>query len=515
MTAQLICGELSYTGDQIERRAQRLAGGLARLGVEEGDVVAIMLRNGPEYIHIMQAARVAGCYYCQVNWHFKADEVGYILRDSGARVLFVNDDLLPAIAAAIPASVKVLVVRANLPVTPLHPSVSPASGKLTNEPATDYQNWLNVQEPYTGPIRTPRGHMAYTSGTTGRPKGVRRIPPPADQQAAQQQRAMAVVRATMGIGPGVRALISAPLYHSAAGLFAQQAMLHGECLVLEAKFDAGQTLALIERHRIQVVYLVPVMYVRLLRLAPEVRARYDLSSLSFVASTGSPCPPEIKQAMIDWLGPVIYETYASSETGMLTVIDSITATRKPGCAGLPVGDAIIRIYDADGKRCKPGEIGVIYARQPAYSDFTYNNDAAARHAIERDGLISVGDMGYLDEEGFLYICDRASDMVISGGVNIYPSEIEHVLAALPGVADCVVFGVPDDEFGEALAAHIAAEPGAGLTRDAVEYYLRERIAGYKVPRQIEMVSSLPRDDNGKIARRKIRDAYWEGRQRRV
>jgi long-chain acyl-CoA synthetase len=512
MTAQLIFGELNYSGDQIERRAQRLAGGLARLGVEDGDVAAIMLRNGPEYIHIMQAARVAGCYCCQVNWHFKADEVGYILRDSGAKVLFVNDDLLPAIAAAIPASVRVLAVRTHSPVTQSRPSVL---AEFANESSIDYRSWLDEQQPYAGPIRTPRGHMAYTSGTTGRPKGVRRIPPPPDQLAAQQQQAMAVVHATLGIGPGVRALISAPLYHSAAGLFAQQAMLQGECLVLAAKFDAGQTLALIERHRIQVVYLVPVMYVRLLRLPPEVRARYDLSSLSFVASTGSPCAPEIKQAMIDWLGPVIHETYASSETGMLTVIDSITATRKPGCAGRPVGDAVIRIYDAGGKPCKPGEIGVVYARQPAYPDFTYNNNDAARRAIEHDGLISVGDMGYLDEEGYLYICDRASDMVISGGVNIYPSEIEHVLAALPGVADCVVFGIPDDEYGEALAAHVAAEPGANLSGDGVEHYLRERLAGYKVPRRIQIVSSLPRDDNGKIARRKIRDAYWEGRQRRV
>ncbi|OGB25117.1 MAG: long-chain fatty acid--CoA ligase [Burkholderiales bacterium RIFCSPLOWO2_02_FULL_57_36] len=502
MTAQLIFNDTCSSGDDVNRRALQLAGGLAQMDVAEGDVVAVMLRNDPAYIEIMQGARIAGCYCCQVNWHFKADEVGYILNDSGTHVLFIDEDLLASVAAAIPSTVMVLPVR-------VHGQADAARG-----PA-DYRNWLAAQAPYAGPQRAPRGNMAYTSGTTGRPKGVRRLPVPAGQQASQLQRVLAVVSQTLGIAPGVRALISAPLYHSAAGLFAQQAMLHGECLVLGARFDAEQTLALIERHSVQVAYLVPVMYVRMLRLAPEVRARYDLSSLTFVASTGAPCAPEIKRAMIDWLGPVIYETYASSETGLLTVADSETALRKPGCAGRPVCDATIRIYDADGKPCAPGEVGIVYARQPAYADFTYNNNDAARRAIERDGLISVGDMGYLDDEGDLYICDRASDMVISGGVNIYPSEIEHALIELPGVADCVVFGIPDDEYGESLAAHVTSEPGVQLDAAAIAAALRERIAGYKVPRRIEIVDSLPRDDNGKIARRKIRDRYWQNRQSRI
>ncbi|MEO8838984.1 MAG: AMP-binding protein, partial [Herbaspirillum sp.] len=401
-------GTSSWSGDEIDRRARRLAGGMDKLGVAEGEVVAVMLRNDPAYIDLIQAARILGCYTCQVNWHYKADEVGYILRDSGAKVLLINADLLPAIAAVIPAEVMVLAL------------VSPADVALSLQGAFDYHSWLDQQQPYSGPTRTPRSNMAYTSGTTGRPKGVRRLPLPVAQQAGQRQVA-AVVRATFGIGPGVRALISAPLYHSAAGLFAQQAMQQGACLVLEPRFDAEQFLAQVEQHRIEVAYLVPIMYVRLLRLPLGVRTRYDLSSLSFVASTGSPCAPEIKKAMIDWFGPVIYETYASSETGMLTVIEPLDAVRKPGSAGRVVGDAVIRIFDADGQPCANGEIGTVYGRQPAYSDFTYNNNDAARRAMERDGLISVGDMGYLDDDGYLYICDRASDMVISGGVNIYPS----------------------------------------------------------------------------------------------
>ncbi|MEO8839683.1 MAG: AMP-binding protein, partial [Herbaspirillum sp.] len=409
MTAELRFGTSSWPGAEIDQRARRLAGGIDKLGVAEGEVVAVMLRNDPAYIDLIQAARILGCYTCQVNWHYKADEVGYILRDSGARVLLVNADLLPAIAAAIPAAVVVLALGGSADVA------------LPLQGAFDYHSWLDQQQPYAGPARTPRSNMAYTSGTTGRPKGVRRLPFPVEQQAARQQQVAAVVHATFGIGPGVRALISAPLYHSAAGLFAQQAMQQGACLVLEPRFDAEQFLAQVEQHRIEVVYLVPIMYVRLLRLPLDVRTRYDLSSLSFVASTGSPCAPEIKQAMIDWFGPVIYETYASSETGMLTVIQPLDASCKPGSAGRVVGDAVIRIFNSNGQLCANGEIGTVYGRQPAYSDFTYNNNDAARRAMERDGLISVGDMGYLDDDGYLYICDRASDMVISGGVNIYPS----------------------------------------------------------------------------------------------
>jgi long-chain acyl-CoA synthetase len=313
----------------------------------------------------------------------------------------------------------------------------------------------------------------------------------------------------------VRSLLSAPLYHSAPSSFAQQSLLQGELFVLEEKFDAEATLALIERHRIDTVYLVPVMYVRLLRLPAEVRARYDLSSLTFVASTGSPCAPEVKRAMIDWLGPVIHEAYASSETGYITVMKPQDAARKPGSAGRAVGRAKIRILDDAGRELATGEIGTIYAHQPAYSEFTYHGNEAARRAIERDGLASVGDMGYLDDEGFLYVCDRASDMVISGGVNIYPAEIEHVLITLPGIADCAVVGIPDEEFGEALAAQVVAEAGVTLDAETIRRELGLRIAGFKVPRRIDIVAALPRDDNGKVQKRRIRDAYWSGKARRI
>ena len=493
MTASLVFGALERSGAEIDARAACLAGGLARLGVDDGDVVAVMLRNDPAYVDIIQGCRIAGAYYCQINWHFKRDEAGFILGDCGAKVLFIQPDLLAEIDGAVPPHVRVV-------------TVAHAPGDIA-----EFETWLAAQAPYGGAPRTPRGHMAYTSGTTGRPKGVRRLPPTPEQQALSAQ----VTKEALGIYPGVRSLLSAPLYHSAPSSFAQQSLLQGSLLVLEDKFDAEATLALIERHRIDTAYLVPVMYVRLLRLPAEVRARHDLSSLSFVASTGSPCAPEVKKAMIDWLGLVVHEAYASSETGYITVMHPRDALRKSGSAGRAVGRAAIRILDEAGRDLPTGEIGAIYAHQPAYSDFTYHHNEAARRAIERDGLVSVGDMGYLDDEGFLFVCDRASDMVISGGVNIYPAEIEHVLITLPGVADCAVVGIPDEEFGEALAAQVTAEAGTTLDTEVIRRALRERIADYKVPRRIDIVTALPRDDNGKVLKRKIRDVFWSGRSRKI
>lgn len=513
MTAELAFGEQLWSGAQIDQRAQLAAGGLADLGVKEGDVIAVMLRNDPVYLDLIQACRIAGCYFCPINWHFKSGEVEYLLRDSSSKVLFVHADLYPGIAQALPAGLKVILVPPHADVVQSYQLASgPDAADSGHE---DFAEWLARQTSYSGPVRTPRGHMAYTSGTTGNPKGIRRFPPAPERQAEQLAAAQAVVRDAFGIYPGVRSLISAPLYHSAPSLFVQQSMLQAERLVVAPKFDAEETLALIERHRIQTAYLVPVMYVRMLRLPPEVRARYDLSSLRFVASTGSPCAPDIKRGMIEWLGPVINETYASSESGLVTAIDGVTSLAKPGSVGRPVGNAVIAIFDGEGQRCKQGDVGTIYVRQPAYPDFTYNNNDAARAAIERDGMINVGDMGYLDQEGFLYICDRASDMVISGGVNIYPAEIEHALINLAGIADCAVFGIPDEEYGEALCAAIMIEPAAGLTPELIKHYLKQHIADYKVPRRIDIVAALPRDDNGKVAKRKLRDAYWAGRERRI
>ena len=481
MTAALAFGKAQVSGGELERRAACAAAGLEKLGVREGDVVALMLHNAPEFLEAMLACRMLGAYHCPINWHYKADEAGFILRDSSARVLVVERELLGQIQ---PEGVSTV---------------------------TDWNAWRDLHAPWPGPARAPRGNMPYTSGTTGRPKGVRRLAP------TEQQRALTleVFRQAAGVEPKMRAFVSAPLYHSAPNVYALQALMVGELLVVEPRFDAEATLALIERHRVTNAYLVPTMFVRLLRLSNEVRRKYDLSTLRFISSTGSPCPPEVKRAMIDWLGPIITETYAASELGHITFIDSPSWLQRPGSVGRPLGSGVVKILDEAGRELPPGEIGLIYCRQPAYPDFTYINNPAARAAIERDGLWSVGDMGYLDADGYLYVADRKSDMVISGGVNIYPAEIEAVLITLPGVADCAVFGIPDAEFGEALAAAIQPREGARLGAGEVQAYLRERIANYKVPRVVTFHGALPREESGKIFKRLLRAPYWEQAGRRI
>ena len=303
--------------------------------------------------------------------------------------------------------------------------------------------------------------------------------------------------------------MAAPLYHSAPASYAAFCSQMGATLRLEPKFDALRTLGFIERERVSHLYLVPTMYQRLLRLPAEVRAAHDTRSVRFVASTGSACPAPVKQAMIDWWGPVINEAYASSETGYITFIDSADWLTHRGSAGRVAGNAEVRIIDAAGQPAAVGEIGTIYAIQRDYPDFEYANNPAARQSIELDGLVTLGDMGYLDADGFLTICDRSSDMVISGGVNIYPAEIEAALSVMPGVADCAVFGIPDDEWGEALAAAVQPREAAVLTEAEVRTWLAQRLATYKVPKRVVFHAALPREDSGKLFKRKLRAPYWD------
>jgi long-chain acyl-CoA synthetase len=313
----------------------------------------------------------------------------------------------------------------------------------------------------------------------------------------------------------MRALVSAPMYHSAPNSFAIGAAQEGDELYIEERFDAERTLQLIAQHRLTHAYLVPTMYVRLLRLPAELRARYDLSSMRFVSSTGSPCPPDVKRAMIAWWGPVIHEAYGSSELGYMTRLSSEEALRKPGSAGRPLPGVRLAILDDDGQALPQGRAGSIYVHQPAYADFSYVGNDAARQRMERDGLKTLGDVGYVDEDGFLFIVDRAADMVISGGVNIYPAEIEAVLLGMPGVVDCAVFGIPDAEFGESLLAAVQPEPGAVVDAETVRAYLQPRLADYKLPRQVTLHEQLPREDTGKVFKRKLREPYWAGQQRHI
>ncbi len=494
--ATLSFGGGTWSPDEQQARAARLAGGLITLGLREGDTVAVLLRNGLEYADVIHACRIAGIHYCPLNWHLAAEEICYIVADCGAGALIGNGDLLGSAVGVLDAGLPLLGVGA-------------ATGAVI-----EYAAWLGRQATYAGPLVAPRAHIGYTSGTTGRPKGVVRSPLPVAAQAAATRRVDRVVTAAFGVRAGARVLIPAPLYHSAVSLMMQHALQRADDVLLLERFDAEEVLCAIATHEIDTVYLVPIMYVRLLALPQAVRAKYDLSSLRFVASTGAPCPPAVKAAMIDWLGPVIHESYASTECGIVTVIGADEALARPGSAGRPIDEARIAIYAESGQPCAAGVPGLVYCRQPAWPDFTYRGLPDARRSIERNGMITLGDIGYVDDDGYLFICDRASDMVISGGVNIYPAEIEGRLLGLSGVADCAVFGVPDDEYGERLHAIVELAAGSDLTADVVVAWARQGLAGFKVPRTIEF-RALPRDDNGKIVKRQLRATYWQGRDRRV
>jgi long-chain acyl-CoA synthetase len=485
------------------QRYLRAASALRAAGVGEGDVVAMMMRNGPNVLEVMLATRWIGALWCPINWHFKTDEVQYILSDSAAKVFIADSDLLGGLPGLKLDGMTTFVdQRGDVPAA------------QANERAPAVPDWATFRDAMPRPALAacaPRGAMFYTSGTTGRPKGIRRAASTPEQAA----RGLEILRYVLGFEPGMRALVSAPMYHSAPNSYSIGASMENAHLFIESRFDAEDTLRLIEQHRITHAYLVPTMYVRMLKLPEAVRKRYDISSMRFVSSTGSPCAPDVKRAMIEWWGPVIHEAYGASELGYMTRLDSHEALRKPGSAGKPLPGVQLAILDEQGHPVPQGKAGLIYVHQPAYADFSYIGNDAARQKMERAGLKTLGDIGYIDEDGFLFIVDRSADMVISGGVNIYPVEIEAALQMLPGVADCAVFGIPDAEFGEALAAAVQLGEGATLTAEDVQAYLKSRLATFKVPKVVSFHAQMPREDTGKIFKRKLREPYWAGADRQI
>jgi long-chain acyl-CoA synthetase len=505
MFPTLSFGDQEFTPQEMSARSAKVAGAMTAAGIKEGDTIALMLRNEPALIEVMLAARQLGVFFTPLNWHFKSEEAAYIMRDCGAKALFAHTDLYRQIAGGIPPGVTVFTLQPHPLTISAYGIAEPA--KRIPDGTSDWAALIAEAKSHTESAAIPRGMIAYTSGTTGRPKGVRRLPPSAEQATALAERMAHMFQQGLGITPAARCLISAPLYHSAPCSFANMVAQFGAWLRLESKFDAEATLSAIERFRITHPYLVPTMYVRLLRLPEEVRNKYDLSSVQFVSSTGAPCAPDVKRAMMDWWGDVINETYASSETGYLTAISSAEARQRPGSAGRPIKGVSIRIVDDDGKEVAIGVTGKICARHELTQLFTYINRESDRKAIEYDGHVTVGDIGYLDHEGYLYVSDRRTDLVLSGGVNIYPAEIEQVLIGMPGVADCAVFGVPDAEFGQSLVAAVQTHGEATLTAQQVRDFLSKKLANFKVPRVVEFRDNLPREDTGKIFKRRLVDEY--------
>jgi long-chain acyl-CoA synthetase len=505
----IVSGERRRTHQEVADRAARIAGGLHRLGVKQGDSVCILMRNDIAFIEAAYAAMRLGAYGVPVNWHFKPDEINYILKDSGTPVLIAHADMLHQLREAIPPGVNVL----SAPTPPeirSHYKIDPRDLAKPSF-ALDFESWIAEQMPYDGPAVPQPQNMIYTSGTTGHPKGVRRNAPTAEQSAAaERMRGM-----IYGLKPGARALLPGPLYHSAPNSFGLRAGRLGGALALIPRFDPEGFLRVVVQERIDTIFMVPTMFIRLLKLPEQVRNKYDISSLRHVIHAAAPCPAEVKRAMIEWWGPVIYEFYGSTESGAVTFATSEDALKKPGTVGKISPGAELRFLGDDGRPLGTGEIGEIYSRISTNPDFTYHNKPDKRTEIDREGFITSGDVGYIDADGYVFICDRKRDMVISGGVNIYPAEIEAVLHAIPGVHDCAVFGIPDAEFGEALMAVVEPQPGAQLDLADIRERLKASLADYKVPKHVEIAADLPREDSGKIFKRRLRDPYWERAGRKI
>ncbi len=509
MTAGVTSGERFRSWLEIQANAARGAGGLAAIGIGEDDSVALMVRNDFATFELNMAAGQIGAYAVPINWHYTAEEAGYILADCGAKALVIHSDLLARIAAGVPAGVKVLVV-------PTPPEIAAAYGVPPEQcrvPAglEDWDAFVARSAPNTRPPKASRGSMIYTSGTTGRPKGVRRQPSTPELQAG----AAVEIGKRWGLvpDPATVVLMNGPMYHSAPAAYGMQSARLGLAMVLQPRFDAEDMLRLIEKHRVTHMHIVPTMFVRLLRLPDEVKKNYDHSSVRWITHGAAPCAPAVKRQMIDWWGPVIYEYYGATETGVVVWHDSAEALAKPGTVGRVVEGAVMRIVDEQGNDVRQGEVGEIFLRGPLYNDFTYNNDDAKRREVALGDLVTVGDVGYQDADGYVFLCDRKRDMIISGGVNIYPAEIESVLIQMPGVRDCAVFGIPDDEFGEQICAYVEPAPpapgAAAIDAIAVRQYLGQHVARYKVPKVVEFSPALPREDSGKIFKRKLRAPYWE------
>ncbi len=474
-------GDATRSYAELDDRARRVAHALHALGVQRGDRVAVMLPNSIEFFEAAHGAGRLGAITVPVNMHFKADEAGWIVADSGATAVMVARDLVPALIGV--PDVPRLVVGDGY-----EEALAAAPAGEVEPVDVIGDGWPTV--------------MAYTSGTTGRPKGVAI----GADDFRRRAEGVAAGGERWGLGPDDVHLAVGPLYHSGPSYWAQMHLALGATVVVMVRWDAEEALAIIERDRVTSTHMVPANFQRLLALPEATRSRYDLSSLKLVLHAAAPCPVPLKRAFMDYVGAdKVWEYYGASEGGG-TVISPADWLEHPGSVGKPFPGNEFVILDDDGHELPVGEVGTVWVN-PAASSFEYHNDEEKTAASHRDGFFTVGDAGYLDGDGYLYLADRKSDMVITGGVNVYPREIEECLLLHDEIVDCAVLGLPDDEWGEVLYALVQRQPGSTLDADGVVAYVREHMADYKRPRIVEFVDELPRDPNGKVRKPKLREAY--------
>ena len=470
------------TGDrtfaELNANANRLVRALRARGLGDGDSVALLCSNRAEFAETWAACSRAGLRLTTVNWHLTPDEAAYIVRDCHAKAFVADVTCGDAVPPADHVAVRLAVGGDR-------------AGFESWTQALAAEDGADIEDPSLGTA------MLYTSGTTGYPKGVRKAPDP--EGLVTGVSAFFYTDGDVHLGTG-------PLYHTAPYSFALQAPLTcGVTTVLMPAWDAEAALALIEEHRVTHTHIVPTMFHRLLALPDDVKARYDHSSLKSVLHGAAPCPVAVKQGMIDWWGPVIWEYYGATE-GAGTVVDSATWLRKPGTVGL-VDPARVRVGDERAEPLPTGQEGLVWLAGQGSARFEYFGDTGKTDGAYAGDWFTLGDIGRLDDEGYLFLTDRSANLIISGGVNIYPAEVDAVLLEHPAVADVAVIGIPDDEWGESVLAVVERKPGVTVDPAELLAFCRERLAHFKCPRAVEFVDHLPRDDNGKIYKRRLRDEH--------
>jgi long-chain acyl-CoA synthetase len=495
-TVALDDGARQRSWAELRDRTARIAHLLRdELGLSPGDHAAVLMSNRVECVELMTGALHAGIWLTPINWHLTTDEIDYVVKDSTARVLFADPSHEEIARRCDPGTVLIAGEELDAAI----------------EDARDEA--MDLEGPAGGP-------MIYTSGTTGRPKGVRRHRPPTLARALEVQRVGGASIGLSGEGPH---LITGPCYHAAPLMFAIYDQLNGAPIVIMPEWNDSQALALLQEREIGQTHLVPTMFVRLLRLPEDERARFQAPALKLVLHGAAPVSRSVKQRMIDWWGEILVEYWGATESGVITLTSSREWQEHPETVGRVLPSFEVFSVDADGKRLPTGSNGLLYARHREIQQlFEYHDDsektAASRLSEMEPDVFTIGDIGRIDEEGFVYLADRQSHTIISGGVNIYPAEIEHVLQEHPCVADAAVFGVPNDEWGESVKAAIELMPDLLASDELAAEILafaRERLAGYKVPRSIDFEDTLPRHDSGKLYVRKLRDRYWQGRDRSI
>jgi len=487
-----------HTAGDLLARVNQLTHGLRAAGLRPGDGVAVLAPNGIAPLEVYLAALQAGWYVTPINWHYTVPEVAYIVRDSEAAAFVVHERFAATgVGAAEAAGV-------------------PAHGRISYGQVPGFRSVERVRQGQPAGLpadRTAGSAMHYTSGTTGRPKGVRRPLSGLDPDVSAEL--LTALPQFFGItaGPPNVHLVTSPHYHTAVTVFGCGAAQMGHCLVYMDSWDAEQALALVERHRVTNTHMVPTQFKRLLSLPPEIRRRYDLSSMRWLLHAAAPCPAGIKRAMLDWWGPRVYEYYAATEGGG-TIATPQDWLARPGTVGKPWPVSKIMVADDSGNQCPPGVPGTVYM-QMSLPDFVYKGDPVKTEAGRLHGYFTVGDIGYLDADGFLFLCDRKSDMIISGGANIYPAEVEAEIIMHPGVADVAVFGIPDDDWGESVKAVVEPAPGVSPGPElaaGILASLNGRLSKMKWPRSIDFIEQMPRDPSGKLLKRRLREPYWQGRE---